>query len=142
MGMEINQPLHKCWVWGCLFVVPLFFNSLAQAESYLYDAAGRLTLASYADGTLAFIYDNNGNILRRYRFLTPPSDPVCTSSEVTISGRVFTDHATCVASNWLTADTSKISAGAKVVFVAPTHELTNGFRVEVGSQFHIQTVLP
>ena len=40
-------------------------NRPATTISYDYDGAGRLTQATYDDGSIAYEYDNNGNLLER-----------------------------------------------------------------------------
>jgi YD repeat-containing protein len=118
----------------------LFVSSGSSgAEDYLYDETGRLTRVTYSDGSLAYKYDPNGNLLRRYQFITPPNDAVCSGSVVNISGRMFSENLTCSASDSLIATSSQVNAGIEVIFSAPTHELRNGFRVKLGSLFRMQS---
>ncbi len=47
-------------------IVILSISPLAAAVNYTYDAAGRLTGVDYGNGTtIAYTYDNNGNLLSR-----------------------------------------------------------------------------
>lgn len=135
MHKLINRSVLAVSGYFSLLAMLIVMSTPAQAESYLYDAAGRLTRVSYTDGNLAFAYDNNGNILRRYTFLTPPDDASCSGLQVTIIGRVFTDNVTCTAVNSFVADAVQISTGVEVIFVSPQHQLTNGFSVQQGSIF-------
>jgi len=42
----------------------------AYAETYTYDAVGRLTSVTYGDGySISFDYDNAGNLLQRMKFI-------------------------------------------------------------------------
>jgi MYXO-CTERM domain-containing protein len=46
-----------------VLLLALFVAAPAWAESYAYDAAGRLTRVTYADGkTIEYRYDPNGNV--------------------------------------------------------------------------------
>jgi len=48
------------------------FSTICQAESYTYDAAGRLTGTIYDDGTsVSYGYDANGNMLSKTVNATP-----------------------------------------------------------------------
>ena len=57
----IKSKSLYCYLLGILL---LFAPGTALAETYTYDAAGRLTNVTYDDGTsITYTYDNNGNIL-------------------------------------------------------------------------------
>jgi len=62
-GAMMTNYFSKLWI-GLLLV--LLLPVAVLAETYTYDAAGRLTSATYADGSaIAYTYDKNGNILNK-----------------------------------------------------------------------------
>ena len=67
-----------------LILFLLLAGSLAAQQNvqYSYDAAGRLTSASYGNGTaITYTYDDAGNLLRRE--VTAGGNPVATVSSAT-----------------------------------------------------------
>jgi len=100
-----NSYLSKLWI-GLLFV--LLLPAAVSAETYTYDAAGRLTGMTYADGSgITYSYDNNGNILNKTiaaaGTVADTTNPVITllgTSPLTIAqGSIYTDAGATAADN-------------------------------------------
>lgn len=79
--------------------VLLFASTTGVAQTYTYDEAGRLTGASYADGsTITYSYDANGNLLERAA--TTPTTSVeggvsgVSGSSLTVGPNPVTNQAT------------------------------------------------
>jgi len=59
-----NNNVSMKMIW--LLAISLWLPLTAQAETYTYDAAGRLTGVTYADSSsITYTYDANGNILNK-----------------------------------------------------------------------------
>ena len=66
--MHFSHPLRTVFSFGCTVALAalLLLPSAANAESYVYDAQGRLVGVTYDDGSrLGYVYDDDGNIVER-----------------------------------------------------------------------------
>lgn len=61
------RPSYANGIAVFIFVVRfLFYPGPVSADTYTYDAAGRLTAVTYADGSaITYNYDTAGNVLQR-----------------------------------------------------------------------------
>ena len=61
-----------------VLAVVLTLTAIAGAESYGYDALGRLTRVTYDDGTtIRYVYDTRGNLTGRFVDAEPPPYTYC-----------------------------------------------------------------
>ncbi len=100
-----NNCLSKLWIG---LMMALLLPVAVCAENYTYDTAGRLTSATYADGSsITYTYDVNGNILNKTVAVpgsvadtTKPVIILLGTSPVTIArGSVYTDAGATASDN-------------------------------------------
>ena len=109
-----------------LIILGLTLTTAAFAESYTYDNIGRLTSVTYDDdSSIAYAYDNNGNILEKIiegiPDTTPPVISLVGTTPLTIAhGAVYSD-AGATASDDIDGDIS-----ASIVTINPVNTLSPG----------------
>jgi len=70
--MKHNNKILPRLLLSAFLALLLAFPVISHAETYTYDAAGRLTGVTYSDGSIiAYTYDNNGNIVNKAAGATP-----------------------------------------------------------------------
>lgn len=69
-----NEGALQRWIRALAVVCALALSSVARAQTFTYDAAGRLTQVTYAGGrTVAYVYDANGNLVSSNTTPQPPA---------------------------------------------------------------------